>query len=91
MTRSQVLWPARSQTWAGDEHGRTDDCGRPARVLVWLGHELWLRWHTRTAEREELLLIELEALRAAQRMSLKAWETRQAMLEEVRRHEKKDP
>jgi hypothetical protein len=38
-------------------------------------------------EREQALLIELEALRAANALGLAAWEARVAMAEEVRRHQ----
>ena len=37
-------------------------------------------------EREQALVAELEALRAAQRLSISAWQARMAMAEEARRY-----
>lgn len=59
-------------------------------LIVWAGYEAMVRWDSYRADQQAALRIELEALRAAQRLSLAAWETRQAMRNEARRHEAKD-
>jgi len=52
-------------------------------VVAGAGIAIWHGWHS--SEREQVLLAELEALRAVNRLSVAAWQARQALRQEVSR------
>lgn len=52
-------------------------------LVIGLGLAIWQGWHS--SEREQVLLAELESLRAVNRLSVAAWQARQVMRDEIRR------